>query len=527
MSTNKITSRTWELVTDVKHPETGEELINKEKIDTVLKSHASIKEFAYILHDKDTYTDGDIKKMKSGTHSVGDIKPAHFHVVMRFARAQELDSLSEWFGIDKNFFEKKKGRNSFFDSVLYLTHQSDKEQSKGKFVYSEDEVFCHFEEYSSFHEFVEACELNKEKYGKANICIKDKLRLDVLYNGMSIRQVKKNYPMEYNDDMEGLQKRRGDYLKDAPLPQYRISFYISGSGGAGKGLFSEALARALVDPDGEMSDDEIFCYIGSDSVCFENYDGQPVLIWDDCRHNELFKKLGDRGTIFNVFDTKPKRISQKKKYSQTNLINPINIVNSVEPINGFLDGLAGQYYDKSESRYIEAENDQKAQSYRRFPICINVHPTYYDIHVYEPFFGGEYSVIYKYKYAPFVDMVRTYGSDSKEYKDCCLKALKPVIELFEQAVAILSKKDSLKETDNPEKYINLGTFEPFKDFLEVHCARLRSYFNDVLNDNPSERDVEKIVSGYCDFYGVTDKATIDIIRCEVEDCIRDIKYNTM
>ena len=113
MSTNKITSRTWELVTDVKHPETGEELINKEKIDTVLKSHASIKEFAYILHDKDTYTDEDIKKMKSSTHSVGDIKPAHFHVVMRFARAQELDSLSEWFGIDKNFFEKKKGRNSF------------------------------------------------------------------------------------------------------------------------------------------------------------------------------------------------------------------------------------------------------------------------------------------------------------------------------------------------------------------------------------------------------------------------------
>ena len=124
-------------------------------------------------------------------------------------------------------------------------------------------------------------------------------------------------------------------------------------------------------------------------------------------------------------------------------------------------------------------------------------------------------------------MVRTYGSDSKEYKDCCLKALKPVIELFEQAVAILNKKDSLKGTDNPEKYINLGTFEPFEEFLKVHCARLRSYFNDVLNDNPSERDVEKIVSGYCDIYGVTDKATIDIIRCEVEDCIRDIKYNTM
>ena len=527
MSKEKLTSRTWELVTTVTHPKTGEVLISKEKIDNVLKTHSSIKEYAYILHDKDTYTEEDVKGKKSCAYSVGDAKPAHYHVVMHFARAQELDSLSEWFGIAPNYFEKKKGRNGFYDAVIYLTHQSEKEKAKGKFVYPTDEVYCNFESYGSFFDFVEAYTANKEKYGKASISTKDKLRLAVLYDGLSIRQIKKEHPTEYNNDLDALYKRRADYLKDAPLPTYRINFYISGSGGAGKGLLSEALARVLVDPEGKMSDDEIFCYVGSDSVCFENYDGQPVIIWDDCRHNELFKKLNDRGTIFNVFDTKPKRIAQKKKYSQTNLINPINIVNSVEPINGFLDGLAGQYYDKSESRYIEAENDQKAQSYRRFPICINVHPTYYDIHVYEPFFGGEYSVIYKYKYAPFVDMVRTYGSDSKEYKDCCLKALKPVIELFEQAVAILSKKDSSKETDNPEKYINLGTFEPFKDFLEVHCARLRSYFNDVLNDNPSERDAEKIVSGYCDIYDVTDKATIDIIRCEVEDCIRDIKYNTM
>lgn len=192
MSKEKLTSRTWELVTTVTHPKTGEVLISKEKIDNVLKTHSSIKEYAYILHDKDTYTEEDVKGKKSCAYSAGDAKPAHYHVVMHFARAQELDSLSEWFGIAPNYFEKKKGRNGFYDAVIYLTHQSEKEKAKGKFVYPTDEVYCNFESYGSFSDFVEAYTANKEKYGKASISTKDKLRLAVLYDGLSIRQIKKN-----------------------------------------------------------------------------------------------------------------------------------------------------------------------------------------------------------------------------------------------------------------------------------------------------------------------------------------------
>ena len=523
-SENKAGSRVWELVTNIKHPVTGENLISKEKIDAVLKEHFSIKEYAYILHDKDTYTEEDIQNKKSESIKVGEQKSPHYHIVMRLSRYEPVDKLSNWFGIPENFFNKKMGRNAFFDAVYYLTHQSKKEQAKGKHLYSENEVVCNFIEYDSFHDFIESGETNKEKFGKANLNLKDKLRLMVLYDGTSIRQIKKDFPLAYSDDMEALNKRRGEYLRDAPLPPYRINFYISGAGGAGKGLLSEALARALIDPEGKMSDDEIFCYVGSDSVCFENYDGQPVIIWDDCRHNELFKKLGDRGTVFNVFDTKPKRISQKKKYSQTNLINTINIVNSVEPIDNFLDGLAGQYYDRVERTYVDAEDDQKAQSYRRFPICINVNPKYYDIKTYNSFFGKEGTTVYKCIHAPFKEMVRSLGNDSSEYKKCCLKALKPILELFNQAKEILYQ-ESVDKEDSVDKFEDLGTIYPYKEYMDKHYANLHNYINGALKANPTCDKVNILVNKYCDEYDVTDSELIDFCRCEVEDIVRKRKYN--
>lgn len=273
-----------------------------------------------------------------------------------------------------------------------------------------------------------------------------------------------------------------------------------------------------------MSDDEIFCYVGSDSVCFENYDGQPVVIWDDCRHNELFKKLGDRGTIFNIFDTKPKRISQKKKYSQTNLINIINIVNSVEPIQGFLDGLAGQYFDREEGRYIDAETDQKAQSYRRFPVCINVHPQYYDIQIYQPFFGdGSDIITLKCHHAPFKDMIKEFGNDSAEYKEHCLQALKPVVDLFERAQKILAQRTTVYD-DGTEKFEGLGTSMPYREYIDNHQEKLRDYINDVFKYK-FDGDTDKVVTNYCSDNDITDSALIDIIRCEIEDYCRNKKYN--
>lgn len=526
MSKEEITSRVWECVTDAIHPETGETIITKEKIDEVLNAHSSIKEYAYILHDKDTYTEEEIAKSESKTHSVGDLKSAHFHIVMRFNRAEKLSTLSKWFDIPENFFEKKKGRGAFSDSIQYLTHESSEEQKKGKYLYPDEEVVCKFENGKSYRDFIDNIKKSVEKYGTKDISLRDKLRMDVLYHGRTIREIKREYPIEYNNDIEALNKRRGEYLRDAPLPPFRINFYISGSGGAGKGLLSEALARALVDPEGVMNDEDIFCYVGSESVSFETYDGQPVVIWDDCRHNELFNKLGDRGNIFNVFDTKPKRIVQKKKYSQTNLINTINIVNSVEPINDFLDGLAGRYKDRYSGEYIDTEDAQKAQSYRRFPICLNVHPKYYDIYVYEPFFDdgkGFTRTIHKCNYAPLKEMIHDFGLGSKTYRDLCFEALKPVLDLYCNAEKILSHQCSCDEEKANELMAEVGKNTHFKEYLDKYYVDFCNFANDIIYDASKKCNAEEIVSSFCTEYGITDDLTINTIRCEVEDLIQDAK----
>ena len=65
------------------------------------------------------------------------------------------------------------------------------------------------------------------------------------------------------------------------------------------------MARAMF-PD--KPDDEIFYVVGDGRVAFDNYDGQPVIIWDDFRANELLNSF-DRGSVWKLFAINPDRVS--------------------------------------------------------------------------------------------------------------------------------------------------------------------------------------------------------------------------
>ena len=53
--------KTGNIVTDVKHPETGAVLLSEEKIKEFLQ-HKVIKRSAYIMHDRDIYQEEDIER---------------------------------------------------------------------------------------------------------------------------------------------------------------------------------------------------------------------------------------------------------------------------------------------------------------------------------------------------------------------------------------------------------------------------------------------------------------------------------
>lgn len=343
---------------DLDEPKPGATpLITQAAIDDGL-SHRSIKRWAYIWHDKDMiHDDGE------GT-DVGHHKHRHAHIVLQCASNVELSAIAKWFGVPENFIDVPKGRGAFLDCVEYLTHESEKEQAKGKHLYSDDEVHANFD----FRAELIVRNERRAKYGPAadRLTPAKEMKLRVLKEGWSVRRCRDEDPLTYIEVRDQLPKLRLDYLLDQPPCPARINLYVDGNGGLGKGVLSDYIAHKMF-PNVERP---VFT-VGNDArVAFDGYDGEPVIIWDDWRAYQFFEAFG-RGGTFNIFDTHPKEAqAQQAKYTRVVLTNAVNIVNSVQPYREFLDGLAGQYVDKEG---IQHNAEDINQAYRRFPLIIHVH----------------------------------------------------------------------------------------------------------------------------------------------------------
>ncbi len=104
-----------EIVTDV-------DKLSVDLQDTFMK-YKTIKQWAYIIHDKD------------------DTRP-HYHIYLNFGKSSVDTSLvAQWFGVAENFINKVKGRKT--DMLLYLTHGN--ESQKNKHQYSPTEVIANFD----------------------------------------------------------------------------------------------------------------------------------------------------------------------------------------------------------------------------------------------------------------------------------------------------------------------------------------------------------------------------------------------
>lgn len=433
-----------------KHPETQEVLLTEEKIKDAL-AHRTIKRWAYIAHDKDVYSALD--EEYNPEHKKGDVKGKHWHIAIEMGtNAVEVGVIAKWLGIPDNFVNVAKGAGAFLDCVAYLTHEDNKQRELGKYRYADDEVVANFDFRAELDKRME----RKLKYGK-DLSDKDAIRNEVLYKGMTLKQVRDKYPLLYQDDMSYLQKCRLEYIsKIAKMPRARINYYIEGNGGIGKGIISKALARVLIDRDNTMADDEIYFEVGENKVSFENYDGQPVIIWNDCRAFTLLQKLGGRENVFNVFDLFPPDIKQNIKYGSVRLINTINIVNSIQPWSEFLDGLAGEYKDKNGN---VAKKEDKSQSYRRFPFFLILHEQDFTLGINKGIYAGtrefEQFMMYEHLKGNMRTIADRCGDNAKLFKTISNKALGMV-------------KDKYDEVHDKLDHPQIGTDEEIMaDFADV------------------------------------------------------------
>ena len=455
-------ARIFEIVQYEINPKTGEPLdFNENNIKSGL-DHKSIKEWAYVCHDRDVYTEHDWNdfEKKYGEEpawQVGDKKARHWHCVCRCDNALEIDAVARWFGVPIQQIEVPRGRDAFLDKVEYLTHERSEQQEQGKVRYQDSEVKASF----NFREEINLRFEHRLKYGR-DVSEKDLIRYKVLHEGLTLRQLCDTNPIAYQNDYSTLDKFRYKYITEkAPMPERRINYYVCGSGGVGKGLICRAIARSLY-PDLEH-DDDVFFEVGAKGAPFEGYDGQPVIIWNDRRAIDLLQELNGRGNVFNVFDTHPTRQRQNVKYSSICLTNEVNLVNSVQPFQEFLDGLAGEYKDKN-GNIVKTEMAEAGQSYRRFPIILPLHEKDFDMMINRGFAEGtnayDQYISYQNIRGNLQQIMIACQGREKLARELEAKTVKPVIDKHhELELAMSNEQEQLTDDEIRAMFSEYGTIE--------------------------------------------------------------------
>lgn len=251
--------RQYEIVQDV----------DKLKVDlqATFMKYKTIKQWAYIVHDKD------------------DTR-AHYHIYINFGTGVDSKLVAEWFklgwtdenGVEhtgENFIEKVKGRKA--DVLMYLTHEN--ESQKYKHIYDRSEVHSNFavdveiEQAKIIGDFEHYSYAQQLKYVES-LPVDEKIK--------TFTRLKKLWEL---------------YCQTLTLNSDRHLevVFICGKGGTGKTYYAKKMLE-------NMGLD--FCVSSSSNDPFQDYMGQNAIILDDLRYTsfdlEDLLKILDNNTSSSV-----------------------------------------------------------------------------------------------------------------------------------------------------------------------------------------------------------------------------------
>ncbi len=258
---------------------------NNIKIFDVVDRYKSIKKWAVILHDKDTYTYKE--ELENPEHKEGTKKPNHYHIYCHFGN-QSLDHkyFAEMFGVNEH--SVKRIETTAANCLLYFVHGTADAIAEGKYPYEWSEV-----KHSSnwFPEVV----TEQERFIGNFDSFSYKEQIEKIHQ---IKDVRERIKMQ-----EVLDKALATELK------YRATFidrfiqvmFISGESGTGKTTFARQFVEKLnyfdIVPEQfwrkkSTSNEKRFRHLdygvsGSSNDVFENYKGEDVYILDDMRDDSL------------------------------------------------------------------------------------------------------------------------------------------------------------------------------------------------------------------------------------------------
>lgn len=275
--------------------------LTEEQIEKGL-DHNAVKDYAYILHDKDEDKDGQLKA-------------PHWHICIRFKDSVPTASICSWFNIPENYINKIKGR--FADALAYLTHKN----APDKYQYLDEQVKSNFE----FQREVETASSRAIDRARREELI------DLITSGI-IREY--NYteyvtPQENDKFRQSIDKAfayRKDKLEGSERDMKCV--YIYGDSGSGKTTYAKELA--------EKYGYSYYVSSGSNDL-LDSYKGQDCLILDDIRPNYIdvsdLLKLLDNHTSSTV----------RSRYRNKMLECKLVIITTSVSMEVFFNGLLGDY----------------------------------------------------------------------------------------------------------------------------------------------------------------------------------------
>lgn len=415
-----------------------------------VKWDKGIKGGAVILHDKDTYSERDAKRINQRINEeitkiklgkalyatqdeynaaikaeldkkvmAGSPKPSHWHILLSFGtNAKSVEDIAKAFGCAENMVVKvNKGLKGFTNMLAYFTHITDEAREEGKYEYSPDEVkLLVFPDDEAFNGFANY-EMFADAFAKNSIMI-DLDAKAVMFGRVHPLELKEKKPDYYLNNFAKVQRARLEYVNSLPTPSTLFNFYVGAafntgkgsSGRIGKGLACQILAVSHLKsmfPDVKfesMTLDDLKAkyvfYAGNEGVTFDGYDGQPIVIWEDIRGYDLIKIFGGINRLFKALDTHPKPVNFNVKYGKIQLKNRINIFNGTQLFTEFIEDLSSEYrkeIDKDGNTVggFHVKED-KSQAEGRFPFFMEVSPSFVTIGAQLEYLVGTKDFDFKY-----------------------------------------------------------------------------------------------------------------------------------
>ena len=285
--------------------------LSEEQIKSGINGRRSIKYYAYVLHDKDEYTEEDEKK--NPAHKTGTLKEPHWHILLVFfdGQQQQIKYIARWFEQPPNTVEKVKSPR-VEDAFAYLIHQNSPE----KYQYDVKEVKANFD---------------YETFIAQNAMFLD--RKDELVAQITIGKITRSNMTAYITPHEYVQYKRAledafDYYDRAnfTLDRQLEVIFVDGKSGLGKTALGKNIAKQR----------GYSCFISSVGCdMYDGYANEEVVVFDDIRENcgltfDQFLK-----TIDNHTNSRGKSRFRNKNLTFCKLV----IITTTLPMNEFLHRL--------------------------------------------------------------------------------------------------------------------------------------------------------------------------------------------